>query len=127
MVDFIVKYQSEWSLITYLSTYTFQVVGSGESLRVNVNTMSNLGLNIAIHASGVALFGYSLFYDFFYVHYPPEVASTEKFKALSSWPGKWKFLTIWNLVWTGIKIKIYIPLNKNIYCLAMMNDDDYCW
>jgi len=54
--------------------------------------------SIALHASGTAVFGYALYHDLFLVHIPPELEASGKFKSFTAFPGRWKYLTIWNLV-----------------------------
>lgn len=51
-----------------------------------------------IHASGVATFGYALYYEFWQLHIPASIPRTETLIAMSKFPGKWKYLTVWNLV-----------------------------
>jgi hypothetical protein len=60
--------------------------------------MASAGLSVAVHASAVAMFGYSLYYNILFVNLPSEVAATGRFNSFSAWPGKWKYLTVWNLV-----------------------------
>lgn len=55
-------------------------------------------LNIVIHASGVACFGYALYYDLFHVHLPGHMATSATFVAMKAFPGKWKYLTVWDIV-----------------------------
>lgn len=55
-------------------------------------------LNILVHASGVVCFGYALYYDFLYVNLPPHMASNPAFASLVAFPGKWKYLTVWDMV-----------------------------
>lgn len=59
-------------------------------------------LNILIHTSGAAFFGYALYYDHFYVRLPPHLASKPAFARLLVFPYKWKYLTVWDTV--GSKI-----------------------
>jgi hypothetical protein len=51
-----------------------------------------------IHAAGVVNFGYALYYDLLYVHLPPHLEKSGTFSAMSAFPGKWKFLTVWDMV-----------------------------
>ncbi|ODN01516.1 Androgen-induced protein [Orchesella cincta] len=55
-------------------------------------------ISILIHASGVACFGYALYYDLFHVHLPAHMASSAAFSAMQAFPGKWKYLTVWDIV-----------------------------
>ncbi|CAL8143849.1 unnamed protein product [Orchesella dallaii] len=55
-------------------------------------------LSVLIHASGVACFGYALYYDLFHVHLPAHLASSATFSAMQAFPGKWKYLTVWDIV-----------------------------
>jgi len=51
-------------------------------------------LSALIHTSGVAVFGYALYYNNYHVHFPRSIVRAEY---LTAFPGKWKFLTVWNL------------------------------
>jgi len=55
-------------------------------------------LSIVIHASGVACFGYALYYDLFLIHLPAHMATNAAFAAMKAFPGKWKYLTVWDIV-----------------------------
>lgn len=57
-------------------------------------------LSVVIHASGVACFGYALYYDLFHIHMPPHMAASATFAAMKAFPGKWKYLTVWDIVST---------------------------
>lgn len=51
-----------------------------------------------IHLAGAANFGYALYYDLKFVHVPPHLKNKGDFDSMSAFPGKWKYLTIWNMV-----------------------------
>jgi hypothetical protein len=56
-------------------------------------------MNKVLHAIGTVLFGYTLYYDFFYVRTPAKLLTEYPIlMAAAKWPGKWKFLTYWNLI-----------------------------
>jgi len=65
-------------------------------------------ISILIHASGVACFGYALYYDLFHVHLPPHLAGSATFAAMQAFPGKWKFLTVWDIVSDNLQKKSFI-------------------
>jgi len=64
-----------------------------------------------IHAAGAANFGYALYYDLMFVHLPPHLKGSGNFAAMSAFPGKWKFLTVWNMV-----------LQLVYHSIALLND-----
>jgi hypothetical protein len=68
----------------------------------------SMTLNALIHTSGVAIFGYSLYYNNFHVHFPRTIVRAEY---LTAFPGKWKFLTVWNLA-----------LQLVYYSVSLIND-----
>jgi len=56
-------------------------------------------VSTTVHALGVGLFGYSLYYDLVHVHASADLlAKNKNIRDANAWPGKWKYLTIWNLV-----------------------------
>ncbi len=71
-------------------------------------------LNILIHASGTACFGYALYYDLVHVHLPPHMAASATFAAMKAFPGKWKYLTIWDIVSFNCQINHFKTFPKKI-------------
>jgi len=70
-----------------------------DSCLVRLIEMAISYLSTLIHTIGLAIFGYSLYYDLRYVYAPPElIAEYKNFESAARWPGKWKYLTIWNVV-----------------------------
>jgi len=66
----------------------------------------SMTLYALIHSSGVAVFGYALYYNNYHVHLPRAAGAATAY--LSAFPGKWKYLTVWNmalqLVYHGISL-----------------------
>jgi len=51
-----------------------------------------------IHGTGAATFGYALYYEFVHLHLPPHLRRNSSLLAVAKFPGKWKYLTVWDLV-----------------------------
>lgn len=71
--------------------FSLQTLLSPELFKMN-------GISVLIHLAGAVNFGYALYYDLMFVHVPPHMRSKGQFSSMAAFPGKWKYLTIWNMV-----------------------------